>query len=247
MSDLRIDLSEMKGWADSRRRRGRGGRGEGRGDEGRARGAALALLRYMGFAVAVVVFPFFVLIRGGVFAYREWGLGSWPSLLLAALATAVVLGGYAWIVSHHLGAAGNLRRLLVRGAAGVGIAYVLYALVFVASANVKSDDVRAEYGSMHPLLRIASSALILADPAAVITDAGRTIDDYRLMGLPPNEASLHFEQGDGYVHALDLRTAGRSEVRNRTVELLFWALGFHSLRHVGTADHLHVSLRLPEG
>jgi hypothetical protein len=25
----------------------------------------------------------------------------------------------------------------------------------------------------------------------------------------------------------------------------FWALGFHSLRHVGTADHLHLSLRLP--
>jgi hypothetical protein len=115
----------------------------------------------------------------------------------------------------------------------------------VASENVKSEDVRAGYSSVHPLLRVASSALILADPAAVITDTGRTPEDYWLMGLSPNEASLHFEQGNGYVHAIDLRTIGRPEWRNRAVELAFWALGFHSLRHVGTADHLHVSLRLP--
>jgi len=125
------------------------------------------------------------------------------------------------------------------------VAYVSYALVFVASANVKSEEVRAEYASMHPLLRVASSVLVLVDPGAVITDAGRTPEDYRLMGLPPNEASLHFEQADGFVHALDLRTSGRPELRNRAVELAFWALGFHSLRHVGTADHLHVSFRLP--
>jgi hypothetical protein len=133
----------------------------------------------------------------------------------------------------------------MRTAAGVGIAYVGWALVFVASENVKSEDVRAGYSSVHPLLRVASSALILADPAAVITDTGRTPEDYWLMGLSPNEASLHFEQGNGYVHAMDLRTIGRPEWRNRAVELAFWALGFHSLRHVGTADHLHVSLRLP--
>ncbi len=110
---------------------------------------------------------------------------------------------------------------------------------------MKSEDVQAEYAKVHPLLRLTASALILVDPAAVITDAGRTTEDYFLMGLPSNEASLHFEQETGYVHAVDLRTRGRPEWRNRVVELGFWALGFHSLRHVGTADHLHLSLRLP--
>jgi hypothetical protein len=181
-----------------------------------------------------------------VFAYRAWGLGTWPSLLVASLGTAAVLGAYAWAVGRRLGAGESVRRHLTRAGAGIAFAYVVYALVFVASSNVKSDDVRSEYRSMHPLLRMASSALVLADGDAVITDAGRTSEDYWLMGLPPNEASLHFEQGDGYVHALDLRTQGRWELRNRAVELAFWALGFHSLRHVGTADHLHVSLRLPE-
>jgi hypothetical protein len=137
-----------------------------------------------------------------------------------------------------------VRWVLTRGAIAIAIAYSGYALVYVASANVKSEDIQAQYSAIHPLLRIASSSLILVDPSAVITDAGRSAEDYYAMGLPVNEASLHFEQEDGFVHALDLRTSGRPEWRNRAVELAFWALGFHSLRHVGTADHLHLSLRL---
>ena len=194
----------------------------------------------------LTVIPFFLLIRGGVFAYREWGLGTWPSLVLAAAATALLLGLYAWGASRRIGAGKGLKKLLTRAAAVVGAAYVVYSLVFVAGANVKSERVRAEYSALHPLLRVAASALILLDPGSVITDAGRTPDFYRRMGLSPNESSLHFEQGDGFVHALDLRTVGRPEWRNRAAELAFRAMGFHSLRHVGTADHLHVSLRLPE-
>ncbi len=246
MSDLRIDLSGLKGLAETVRQQDGTGRGRDERGEGRARRAAFALFKAAAIASALMVLPFFVLIRGGVFAYRAWGLGTWPALLLAALATAGVLSTYAWMVGRRLGAGERTRQVVVRGAAGLAVAYVLYALVFVAGANVKSDEVRAEYRSLHPLLRVASSALVLVDPSAVITDAGRTVEDYRLMGLPPNEASLHFEQDDGFAHALDLRTAGRGELRNRAVELGFWVLGFHSLRHVGTADHLHVSLRLPE-
>ena len=189
--------------------------------------------------------PFVVLIRGGVVAYRAWGLGTWLSIALSALATAALLAAYAWWVTRRLGARRDVRTFAVRGAFGVALAYVTYALLFIASANAKSEAVRTEYRSMHPLLRVASSAIFLVDPGSVVTDASRTPQDYRRMGLTPIEASLHFVQPTGYVHALDLRTAGRSELRNRSVQLLFRALGFHTLRHVGTADHLHVSLRPP--
>ena len=242
MSDLRIDYAGLTGLVEEGKKQWR--RRAAR--RIRLRSFPWWAARIAAVVATLVVLPFAVLIRGGVFAYREWSIGTWPSLLLAALATALLLWGYAWVASTRLGAGVGLKRIFTRAAAGVGIAYIVYTLVFVASANVKSDDVRAGYRALHPLLRVASSALILVDPTAVITDAGRTVDDYWLMGLPPNEASLHFEQADGYVHALDLRTAGRPEVRNKLVELGFWMLGFHSLRHVGTADHLHVSLRLPE-
>jgi hypothetical protein len=186
--------------------------------------------------------PFLLLIRGGVLLYQWWGLGTWPSLLLSALATMSLLAAYAGAAGTWLGAKRELRRLFARGAIGIGAAYVAYALVFVASANVKTAEVRAEYRALHPLLRLASSAVILIDPASVITDAGRTSEDYARMGLPSEERSLHYRQPNGHVHALDFRTTGRSRLRNLSVHVGFRALGFHVLRHGGTGDHLHVSL-----
>jgi hypothetical protein len=240
MSDLRIDYSGLHGLVDEgvKQTKARARRlVRARSLPGRA-----ARLAALGALVAVA--PFVLLIRGGVWAYQGLGLGTWPSLLLAAAATALLLGGYAWVASRWLGAGERLTRIFTRAAMGVAVAYVAYGVVFIASGNVKSEEVRGAYASVHPLLKIAASALVLVDPDAVVTDAGRTPEDYWLMGLPVNEASLHFPQETGYVHALDLRTNGRWELRNRAVELGFWALGFHSLRHVGTADHLHLSLRL---
>lgn len=241
MGDLRIDYSDLTGLVDEGVKQSE----EKKERTARMRALPLRLGRWAAAFGVLAVLPFALLIRGGVFAYHEWGLGTWPALLLSATGSALLIGLYAWVASRKLGAGKGTRKLFTRAAIGVAAAYVVYGLVFVASENVKSDDVRAEYASIHPLLRIASSALILVDPTSVITDAGRTPEDYWLMGLPTNEASLHFEQESGYVHALDLRTNGRPEWRNRAVELGFWALGFHSLRHVGTADHLHLSLRMP--
>ncbi len=62
------------------------------------------------------------------------------------------------------------------------------------------------------------------------------------MGLPLYEGTLHFKQADGYAHAVDLRTLGHSAVRNFLMRGYCGVMGFRTLRHVGTADHLHVSL-----
>ena len=93
-----------------------------------------------------------------------------------------------------------------------------------------------------PILRVAVSTLLLADREGVLTGTGRTVEDYDRWGLPVNESSLHLPQEDGYVYAVDIRTAGRPEWQNRCVELYFRTMGFETLRHVGTADHLHVNL-----
>jgi hypothetical protein len=230
LSDLRIDYSELSANLAAAGRRLR-----------RSRIVSTAV-RWLVGGFVLAALPFLLLIRGGVLLYQWWGLGTWPSLLLSALATMSLLAAYAGVVGTWLGARKELRRLFARGAMGIGAAYVAYALVFVASANAKTVDVRAEYRSLHPLLRLASSAVILVDPASVITDASRTSEDYARMGLPTEERSLHYRQPGGYVHALDFRTTGRSGLRNLTVHVGFRALGFRVLRHGGTGDHLHVSL-----
>ena len=194
-------------------------------------------------AVLLAVLPFTLLVRGGVFAYQQWGLGAWSSLAVSAAAAALLLALYAWAASRRLGAGKRLRKFATRVAALAAAAFVLYSLLVVAGGNVKSEEVRAEYLGLHPLLRMAVSVFVLADADAVITDAARTPEFYARAGLPSNESSLHFRQDDGFVHALDLRTVNRPEWRNLAAELAFRAMGFHTLRHVGTADHLHVSLR----
>ncbi len=237
-------------------RRAEDGRGEatkyasGPGS-GRKRGClpfALLSLAFRGalLLVLLVALPFYCLIRGGVWAYQALSLDAWSALALSAAVTMLLLVAYAWFAGRRMGAGKGVRKLLRRSAVVLASAYVAYALLYVAGANVKSEEVRAEYSSLHPMLRLAASTLVLVDRAAVITDAARTRDDYRRMGLSPREASLHFRQASGFVHAIDLRTKGRSERWNKTVELAFWAMGFHALRHMGTADHLHISLRLPE-
>jgi hypothetical protein len=120
--------------------------------------------------------------------------------------------------------------------------YCSYSLLYIASVNAKSEPVRAYYRSVHPLLRLSLSTLILIDRDMLITDAGRQPEDYTRMGLRTNSRTRHYRQADGWIHAVALRTTGRGAIKNRGVQLYFWLMGFETLRHVGTADHLHVEL-----
>jgi hypothetical protein len=85
---------------------------------------------------------------------------------------------------------------------------------------------------------------MLANHDLLITDLARVPLDYPRMGLPVNNATLHYRQRDGWAHAVDLQTNGRGAIVNRLVQVYFHVMGFRTLRHVGTADHLHVELPL---
>lgn len=190
----------------------------------------------------VVSLPFVMLVRAATFFYGRQGFPWWLALAGAGLLTLAVVTLYgAWLARTLTGRA---RIALVAKwiALPLVLGYCGYALVYLSSLNAKSPAVRAAYVSTHPVLRIALSTVILADDGLVVTDLGRQAEDYARMGLPLNERTLHLRQADGWVHAVDLRTAGRGAVKNRMVQLYFWAMGFTTLRHRGTADHLHVSL-----
>jgi hypothetical protein len=188
------------------------------------------------------VLPFLAFVKVAVYLYQREG---WPTALALAggiACTAAVVTAYgAWAWHRFIG---RVRLALVarRFALPLVVAYCGYALIYLSSANAKSERVRAYYASLHPLLRVALSTLIIADRDVVITDLARGPEDYTAMGLAPNDGSLHYVQRDGYAHAADLRTAGRGIVKNRLVQLYFWSMGFGTLRHTGTSDHLHVEL-----
>jgi len=201
-----------------------------------------ALLQGLLRLVAIVALPFVVLVRGAVFFYEYGNAPSWIALLVAALLTIGLVTLYAsWLVRSFAGRPPVL--LLAKWVAlPLVVFYCGFSLLYLSRVNAK-PDVGAYYRMVHPLLRLALSTWLLVDDKLVVTDMRRAREDYARMGLPVNEASLHYRQADGWVHAVDLRTATRGWFRNRLVQLYFWGMGFKTLRHVGTADHLHVDLR----
>lgn len=184
------------------------------------RGRALQIAARIAGTAAIVALPFIAYVRSAVFFYRH-SAPTWIALALAALVTLGIV------------------------ALPTAAAWCLYSAVYLARVNAKSDAVHGYYSSVHPILRTALSTIILFDDDLVITDTRRVAADYPRMGLPVNERTLHFDQRDGYVHAVDLRTRGHNEFANRLAQLYFWSMGFSTLRHVGTADHLHVQLPFP--
>lgn len=202
---------------------------------------AFGKLAFATFRILVIVtLPFVVLIRGAVWLYQGHGAPTWLALLASSVATLVLLTLYGVVVSRRLTGRARLGQVAKWVAAPLVVGYCGYALLHLSRVNAKDDAVRSVYSSAHPLLRVALTTLILADREAVITDLARTPDDYGRMGLPVTQRSLHYRQADGWVHAVDLRARG--SLRSLLVEWYFRAMGFETLRHVGTADHLHVSL-----
>jgi len=144
-------------------------------------------------------------------------------------------------VTGKLGNVGSFKRRSVMALILV-LGYCIHGLLFLSSSNAKSSTVRSGYNKVHPILRMGASTLAHLDRRLIITDTDRVPEDYKRMGLPTKRHSLHYLQSNGYAHAIDLRTKGHSEVRNFALKLYFQMMGFNTLRHVGTDDHMHVSL-----
>jgi hypothetical protein len=201
------------------------------------------LLRILAIETLVAL-PFLVLVRGSVFFYAYRGWPGWLALTAAGAATLFIITAYgAWLARRFTGRA-RLSSVVKWVALPLVVGYCGHSLLYLSRAHVKADAVRQEYGATHPLLRLALSTVMLANHDLLITDLARVPVDYPRMGLPVNDGTLHYRQPDGWAHAVDLRTNGRGEIANRLVQLYFHLMGFRTLRHIGTADHLHVELPL---
>ncbi|MEO1257328.1 MAG: hypothetical protein AAFZ15_00975 [Bacteroidota bacterium] len=196
-------------------------------------------------ALLVLILPFVVLIRGAVFFHERYELYAWFSLLGGVVFSALVLTIYfVFIHGYFTGRVGNFKRLKRKYwlALILVLVYCLPGVLFLSAANAKHKQVQNEFTSLHPILRLGISTVIFIDNDLLVTDANRRPEDYRKMGLKKKNHSLHYAQSDGFAHAVDIRVNGRSNVRNWLLKTYFQAMGFNTLRHVGTADHLHVSL-----
>lgn len=202
-----------------------------------------AAARLAAVATLLVALPFVLLVRGSVWLHEAGGLSPWLALTLAGSATALLVAAYGAWLSRRVTGRARLSTIVKWVALPLVVGYLGHALGHLSRTHAKTEAVRAQYRAVHPLLRLTLATLILTSDDLVVTDLGRVAGDYARMGLPLNGRSPHYRQPDGWLHAVDIRTTGHTAVRNWLLGCYFRIMGFRTLRHVGTADHLHVELR----
>jgi hypothetical protein len=190
----------------------------------------------------MTILPFFLLIRASVFLNISYEWNGWLALGGGIFATVLLLLFFIFFLFRRVSQKKLLLKFSLGGAGLLVFSFCCYGLIYLSSVNAKSDDIREVYRSMHPILRVAIATTTLADNDLVVTDILRQPEDYAAMGIPVNQRSLHFPQETGYVHAIDLKTIGRHEFRNFMLQTSLEFMGLNTIRHVGTADHLHVAL-----
>ncbi len=195
--------------------------------------------------VLLLLLPFILLLRGGIWLHSAYGVSPWVAMGGGFALSGTLLFLYVLYLQRRMWGripAWKVMRWQYALVAALVLVYCFPALFTLSLSNAKSPQVREEFRSLHPVLRLGVSTLIWMEPELVLTDAQRIPEDYAGMGLPARSRSLHYTQADGYAHAVDIRTLGKASWRNKLVRIFFEAMGFDCLRHVGTADHLHVSL-----
>lgn len=195
-------------------------------------------------SLCLILLPFFILIKTSVFLNNNYHVNGWIALVVGIIITILLLLVYLLFAFKKLPHKGLVLKYGSISISVVVTSFCLYGLIYLSSVNTKTETVRSYYRSLHPILRVTVATVSLADRDFVITDIKRSPDDYLAMGLSPRQHSRHYPQENGYVYAIDIRTIDKSEIRNRLLEFSFYALGFDTRRHTGTADHLHISLPL---
>ncbi len=164
-----------------------------------------------------------------------------------AVVAGLVLGGVGWALVLVVG-------LGFRSLRWIGAILLLAPLVFLVlgycgttrypAQNFKTPAAASEWKTLHPTLRQALWLMALEDRQLVLTDIARAQSDCDEMGmgLTRVKESLHYIKDDGYAHAVDLRVSNVGELRNWARQGLFVLMGLKTRRHLGTADHLHVTL-----
>ncbi len=193
----------------------------------------------------VLFLPFVLLIRGAVFLHDQYQLPAWAAIFGGIFFSSSLLFLYFGIVYIRWLKRAYQPVLWVK-VYGVAIIivmlYCLPSLSYLSESNLKELHLKKEFRELHPILRLSLSTIIWLDRSLIMTDAERKPEDYQRMGLRAKKYSLHFLQSDGYGHAIDIRVKDRGELRNQLIQLYFHLMGLNTLRHFGTADHLHISL-----
>src|SRR5207302_6863254 len=120
-------------------------------------------------AVALLVLPFVVLVRGAVYLYstRHWPTGL--ALLGAGVLTLGVVTAYGAWLSRRLTGRARLSRVAQWIALPLVLGYGGHAVLVLARGHAKRGGVRAGYRASHPRLGLALPARARRDRSTMLS------------------------------------------------------------------------------
>lgn len=195
--------------------------------------------------VAILTLPFIMLVRGSVYIHDHYDPGARLSIIFGiGITSFLVLVYISFLHKKVAGSISGSKSLKSKMAISfiMVAGFAIHSLYFISDRNFKNPQLKTEIRNLNPILRLAVGTLVWIDNDLVVTDTNRVPEDYKKMGLKTKTNSLHYAQKDGYAYAIDLRTNGKSTIRNTLTKWYFDLMGFNTLRHIGTGDHLHISL-----
>lgn len=179
-------------------------------------------------------------MRAQLLLLERFPQGGWMVACAGLLIGGLVLGVALVTVftCRSLKRTGLLLLVVPLVVAGVGLA----GIARFPENHFKDEQVAGEWQQLQPTLRLALWVVALEDWSMVLTDIARTPEGYVSMKLEAPEESRHYVGEDGYARAVDLRVGDAGALRNWVRQGLLLMMGLETLRHEGTADHLHVEL-----
>lgn len=178
---------------------------------------------------------FLILIRGSVYLFQH-DYNYINSIILSISAIIIIIFIILKFYFRHV------RFKYVTTIVFILLMIYLYYCLFPTGNNYKSDDIKKEYTSLHPILRLGVGTLFIFDKKSIMTDGTRSLENCEKMNIKYNSA--HKINEDGFGYAVDISIRDRTKIRNFFVEYYFVILGYYSLRHdQGYGDHLHISLQ----
>ena len=116
------------------------------------------LIKTLVTLVVVVALPFFLLVRVSLYLNVDQQMNVWLAVAAGVGAATLALLLYSALLRRKFmgtfGVTGRMSKMLL----ALVIVYSGYSLIYLSGTNVKSEEVKSTYLSLHPALRISRGA-----------------------------------------------------------------------------------------
>jgi len=180
------------------------------------------------FCLGILLFIF--LTAGPVLLYNYQNINWYVALMISQIIANIIFSLIIYIIVKK-----NLTKV-------VFFTLSFSSLLFIFNpVQTKHSVSQKEKQHLHSSLKRAVRVANIIGLNPLITDISRDKSFYKKYNLKEVQECSHYLY-NGVSYAIDIRTKNNNFIKNFLLNGYFNVMGFHSDRHGGTADHIHVEV-----